>query len=677
MAGGNQQTAARRSLLFLLAIVLVLGGLLAGALFLSDAKAHPKLGLDLEGGTQIILEPKTEAGQSVSTEQLNQARDIIVQRVDAGGVSGAEVTTQGDRNIVVSIPEIPTQEVRDAISKSSQLQFRPVLAVGPGSPQAAASASPSPTGTATGAPSPSPSKTPTTASSASPTSNSAVPDALTAPTPAPSTPAASPAPSPSAPASGATPTDATDPAWITPEVQATYDALDCSDPAQVDAIVDVAAEPLVTCDVSGSAKYILGPVVVSGDQISNATSGYQTNQQGNVTSEVEIALSLNGEGAKKYADISRKMVALPEPQNQLAATLDSKVIVAPRFNEAILDGRASITGGFTLDSARSLADQLKFGALPLSFVEQTSIDISPTLGSEQLRYGLIAGLIGLLLVVIYSLFQYRALGFVTVASIIVAGLITFLTITLLGWSQNYRLDMAGVTGLIVAIGFTADSFIVYFERVRDELRDGRSLAAAVETGWNRAKRTILVADGVNFLAALVLYALASSSVRGFAFTLGLTTLIDLLVVFLFTHPLLTLLARRPFFRDGHPWSGLDPRRLGVPQSVRYAGRGRFTTPTPARTPEPVSAGSEGGVAWASASPPSATTSTPASARSRSSPAAPLLPRLAGHDRHRRPRPRDAGPEPGPGVPRRVRVPCRDHRDAGRLRADRAVSGRRQ
>ena len=142
---------------------------------------------------------------------------------------------------------------------------------------------------------------------------------------------------------------------------------------------------------------------MSGDQISNATSGYQTNQQGNVTSEVEIALSLNGEGAKQYADISRKMVALPEPQNQLAATLDSKVIVAPRFNEAILDGRASITGGFTLDSARSLADQLKFGALPLSFVEQTSIDISPTLGSEQLRYGLIAGLIGLGIVLILAL----------------------------------------------------------------------------------------------------------------------------------------------------------------------------------------------------------------------------------------------------------------------------------
>jgi len=590
MAASNQTSAARRSLLFLLAIVVALGALLAGSIYLSSGKTTPKLGLDLEGGTQIILEPKTTAGQTVSTEQLNQARDIIVQRVDAGGVSGAEVTTQGDRNIVVSIPEIPTQEVRDAISKSSQLQFRPVLAVAAGAPQPAAS--PSPSGTASGAPSgtpsPSASTTPTTASSASPTSNSAVPDALMAPTPSPSA-SASPSPSPSASGSSK-PKGPTDLAWVTPQLQQQFDDLDCSDPQALENIVDDPAKPLVTCEVDGTAKYILGPVAVSGDKISDATSGYQSNQQGNITSQVEIALTLNGEGAKQYADISRTMVALPEPQNQLAATLDSKVIVAPRFNEAILDGRASITGGFTLDSARSLSDQLKFGALPLSFVEQTSIDISPTLGSEQLRYGLIAGLIGLLLVVVYSLIQYRALGFVTVASILVAGLITYLTITILGWSHNYRLDMAGVTGLIVAIGFTADSFIVYFERVRDELRDGRSLAAAVETGWNRAKRTILVADGVNFLAALTLYALASSSVRGFAFTLGLTTLIDLLVVFLFTHPVLTLLARRPFFRDGHAWSGLDPRRLGVPTSVRYAGRGRFTTPKPAP------AGTEGGVA---------------------------------------------------------------------------------
>jgi preprotein translocase subunit SecD len=604
MSSKSQRSYARRALLALTVLSLALAGLLAGAMHWSDAQATPKLGLDLKGGTQIILEPKTVEGQTVTAEQLNQARNIIVQRVDAGGVLGAEVTTQGDRNIVVSIPEIPTQEVRDAISKSSQLQFRPVLAIAAGSPQPQPTASPSgtaspdpsasPSGTASpapsGAPAASPSPTPTVASSASPTNNSSVPEALMAPTPSPSA-SASPSPTPSPTASTATPTSPTDLAWITPEVSAQFELLNCADLEALDNLVDDPAKPLVTCQDDGSVKYILGPVAVAGDKISDATSGYRTNQQGVVTNEVEIALTLTSEGAEQYADISRAMVALPEPQNQLAATLDSRVIVAPRFNEAILDGRASITGGFTLAEARALSDQLKFGALPLSFVEQTSIDISPTLGSEQLRYGFIAGFIGLFLVFVYSLLQYRVLGLVTVASILVAGLLTYLAITILGWSHNYRLDMAGVTGLIVAIGFTADSFIVYFERIRDELRDGRSLAAAVETGWNRAKRTILIADGVNFLAAAVLYALASSSVRGFAFTLGLTTLIDLLVVFWFTHPVVSLLARRPFFRDGHAWSGLDPRRLTLSSAKpRYAGRGRFTHPTPA------AAGTEGGVA---------------------------------------------------------------------------------
>ncbi len=587
MAAADQRSYARRALSGLAVFGLALGGLLAGAAFWSDAQLTPKLGLDLKGGTQIVLEPRLTGDQTVSAEQLTQARDIIVQRVDAGGVSGAEVTTQGDRNIVVSIPEVPSQETRDAISKSSQLQFRPVLAVGAGAPlpeqppQPSSSGSPGPSTSA----SPDPSSSPPVVGSSSPspsptsTSNSAVPSSLVgADSPSP-TPTASPSASPSAAAS-VTPTDPTDLAWITPEVQAEYEALDCSQPDALDGIVDVAAKPLVTCDLDGAAKYILGPVAVSGDKISDASAGYRTNQQGTVTSEVEIALTLNSEGAKQYADISRTMVALPEPQNQLAATLDSQVIVAPRFNEAILDGRASITGGFTLDEARSISEQLKFGALPLSFDVQTSTDISPTLGGEQLRYGLIAGLVGLLLVVVYSVFQYRLLGLVTVASIAVAGGLTMLIVTILGWSHNYRLDMAGVTGLIVAIGFTADSFIVYFERVRDELREGRSLQSAVETGWNRAKRTILAADGVNFLAALVLFTLASSNVRGFAFTLGLTTLIDLLVVFLFTHPLVALLARRPFFRDGHPWSGLDPRRLGA-KTTRYAGRGRFVSAPPA------------------------------------------------------------------------------------------------
>ena len=233
---------------------------------------------------------------------------------------------------------------------------------------------------------------------------------------------------------------------------------------------------------------------------------------------------------------------------------------------------------------------MKFGALPISFDLQTRTQISPTLGEEQLRLGLIAGLVGLLLVVGYSLLQYRALGLVTVASIVVAAVLTYLVITLLGWTQNYRLDMAGVTGLIVAIGVTADSFIVYFERIRDELRDGRTLRTAVETGWRRARRTILVADGVNFLGALVLYLLASSSVRGFAFTLGLTTLIDVFVVYFFTHPLVALLSRRKFFADGHPWSGVDPNRLGT--AGRYVGRGRFAPARPA-TSSPASSSAQG------------------------------------------------------------------------------------
>ncbi|MFC7488643.1 protein translocase subunit SecD [Knoellia sp. CPCC 206453] len=603
----SHTTFARRALAGVAALAIALIGLLVGANQLSNGSYAPKLGLDLEGGTQIILKPKLTGGKTVSPEQITEARDIIVQRVDAGGVAGAEVTTQGGRNIVVSMPGNPTKQQEDAIKRSSQLQFRPVLAIGPGSPQPVPSATPSgsasPTPSGSVSPSASPSASPSpsasvpSANAASPSAsnNSAIPRALTtgvSPSPSASAtnspkPSASPSPSPSASASAPAGSDPFDLAQITPELTEAFTALDCSKDGALDKLVDDDAKPLVTCDADGAAKYILGPVVVSGDKISDASAGYTTNAQGQQTTTVEIQLSLNGEGAKQYADVSRKMVALEQPQNQLAATLDSRVIVAPSFNEAIPNGKASITGNFTITGARDLAQQLKFGALPISFDVQTNVKISPTLGGEQLKYGLYAGLVGLLLVVLYSLAQYRVLGFVTIASIVAAGALTYLAITILGWSHNYRLDMAGVTGLIVAIGFTADSFIVYFERIRDELREGRSLESAVATGWTRAKRTILIADGVNFLAAIVLYLLASSSVRGFAFTLGLTTLIDILIVFFFTHPVVTLLARVKFFRGGHPMSGLDPDKLGAVKKTSYAGRGRFTT-NPPRT-----AGAEG------------------------------------------------------------------------------------
>ena len=589
MAQTSAHTAARRALLAMVLITVALVGLLTGAHQWGDARWTPKLGLDLEGGTQMILEPRLTGASTVSAEQIDQARDIIVQRVDAGGISGAEVTTQGGRNIVVSIPGTPTESTLNAIRRSSQMQFRPVLAIADGvlAPTPTDSASPTVDPSASPAPSTTEAPVVSPAPEASPTAQSAIPGALMdTPTPAATdsaSPATTPSPSPSASASGSN-SSAPDPTsleWVTPELQTLFAALNCADPGAVDSLIDDPAKPLVTCDQTGAVKYILGPVVVPGSEIQDAAAGYQALPSGQMSNIVEIQLTLKSTGAKEYADISRKMVNLSEPQNQLAATLDSKVIVAPRFNEAILDGRASITGGFTIETARDLAQQLKFGALPISFDLQTREEISPTLGSEQLRYGLLAGLAGLVLVFLYSLAQYRVLGLVTVASIVFAGLLTYLAITILGWSHNYRLDMAGVTGLIIAIGFTADSFIVYFERIRDELRSGRSLESAVATGWNRAKRTILAADGVNFLAAVVLYLLASSGVRGFAFTLGLTTLIDLLVTFLFSHPLVALLARRKFFRDGHPWSGLDPTKLGAQKRTSYAGRGRFV-PNPGR-----------------------------------------------------------------------------------------------
>ncbi len=261
-------------------------------------------------------------------------------------------------------------------------------------------------------------------------------------------------------------------------------------------------------------------------------------------------------------------------QNQFAIVLDGRIISAPTTNAVITDGKPQITGSFTQTSAKTLADQLKFGALPIGFKVQSNDTITATLGKTQLQSGLLAGLIGLILVVLYSLLQYRSLASITIASLVVAALITYLVVVFLSGREGFRLSLAGVAGLIVAIGITADSFIVYFERIRDELRDGRPLPSAVEAGWRRAIRTIIASDSVNFLAAAILFIVAVGNVKGFALTLGLTTLVDLVVVTLFTHPMLQLIAQRPFFAEGHRFSGLDPKALGAV----YRGRAQFRTP---------------------------------------------------------------------------------------------------
>ncbi|MCU1536428.1 MAG: protein-export rane protein SecD [Humibacillus sp.] len=653
MARTNTRRSALRHLLSLIVIVLALGALGGGLAAWGGGSLTPRLGLDLEGGTELVLEPVLENGQQVSAGQIDQAVQIIRQRIDSNGVSEAEIATQGGKNIVVSIPGTPTTDQLDAIRKPSQLRFRPVFiqtystppagvtpsgtATGTATPGATAPATGTGTGTATGTatgtgtPAATPSATATATPSAGATAqNGIVPQALRAATTAATAPAAAPAATtpvtttpaattpaattPAATTPGATTPAATAPATPAPtataptaaeteaavktqasaglvtmgiakakadeaaaKVAAQYTALDCSKPGALDHVVDIKEAPMATCGADGVTKYVLGPVEIDGSQIADATSGFQPGPNGAPSSIVEVALSFNSEGAKTFAAVTKRLYGLQSqpPLDQFAVVLDKAVITAPQSRAVISDGRASITGSFTTDSAKQLAQQLKFGALPISFALQTSDNITPQLGDEQLRLGLLAGLIGLLLVVVYSLLQYRALGLVTVASLVVAAVLTYLTVTVLGTTIGFRLTMAGVTGLIVAIGVTADSFIVYFERIRDEVRDGRPLVAAVETGWKRARRTIIAADAVNFIAAAVLYFLASANVRGFAFTLGLTTLIDLVVVVLFTHPMVQLLARTTFFGGGHRWSGLDPERLGAKESYRYRGVGRF------------------------------------------------------------------------------------------------------
>ncbi|MAT17088.1 MAG: protein translocase subunit SecD [Leifsonia sp.] len=531
---------AWRSLIWLVVIFAVLFGIQgAGALF-SNWGWAPKLALDLEGGTALTLTPLLAEGQEVSQEQLDQAVAIIRQRVDAAGVAEAEISTLGvgtEQKIVVSLPGEPDAETLARIQSSAKLEFRAVLAADLASNVVV----------------------PDPAETASPEDGEST-DADAEPTPDP------------------TPTDASDLAWITDELQAEFDTFDCTTIDAAETNIAPADEPLITCDDIGSVKYILGPVEVTGETISDATHGLVTTSTGASTGQWAVNIVFNDEGTDQFAAVTTRLIGLSGVQNQFAIVLDGRVISAPTTNAAITDGRPQITGSFTEASSKYLADQLKFGALPIGFQLESQETIDATLGANQLESGILAGLIGLALVVVYSFFQYRALASVTIASLVVAGALTYSVITIMSWHYGYRLSLAGVAGLIVAIGFTVDSFIVYFERIRDELRDGRGLVGAVESGWKRALRTIYAAKGVNLLSAIVLFILAVGSVRGFALTLGVTVIIDVLVVVIFTHPMMQLLATTRFFSSGHPLSGLDPQALGAV----YRGRAEFRFSSEAR-----------------------------------------------------------------------------------------------
>ena len=523
MAEGTTSQSARRKLSWIGVIAAFFAGLITWGTVTGQAGASfaPELALDLQGGTQMILTPSIAEGQQASLEQLNQAVSIIRARVDGSGVGEAQVAIQGNENIVVSIPGTPDANTLQLIKASALLEFRPVITFGQSTPLAEGT---------------------------EPVDLNSLSDEL-----------------------AVQPVNASDPAWVTERLLAEFEQFDCTSQFRSPGQVDDPNRPLVTCDDFLLYKYILGPVEVRGENITDAYAGTITTQTGANTNTWAVNLEFDPAGTEAFGYVTSRLFGLPSPQNQFAITLDGLVITAPSTNAVITNGQAQITGNFTQESATTLADQLKYGALPIGFEVQSQENISATLGDESLRSGLIAGLIGLIFVVVYMTFQYRGLATVVLGSLIVAALLVYLFIAFLSWRQGYRLSLAGVAGLIVAIGITADSFIVYFERIRDELRDGRGLEIAVEAGWKRAFRTILVSDAVSFTAAVVLYLLTSSSVRGFAFTLGLTTLIDLLIVTLFTHPLVQLLARNSFFASGSKWSGFD---LSA-KRASYRGRGEF------------------------------------------------------------------------------------------------------
>ena len=619
MATPQTKHPGRRLLTIFLLLALGYGALVAGSVT-GRASLTPGLALDLEGGTQIILTPTTSDGSEITDQDVDQAIEIIRQRVDASGVAEAQISRQGGQNIVVSLPGTPSQETLELVRTSAVLYFRPVIRILRGSASAIAQARNQAAAKAAASASPEASAEP----SAEPTTPApdAEPTEPAEPADEPTTPAAEPTtPAPTAPATvtpeqvatsladvnkdgtissdslPSTSEDNSSDSWITEQM--IYDAAmtDCTAEQNLTGSTQDPAKAVISCAKDGSGTvYLLGPADIAGTNIANATSGLETTSQGSTTNKWVVSLEFDSEGTSQFAAVSKRLLAYRDaagaksssgqanPQAQVnqqkaefAIVLDGLTIMASGFSpdvkSPITNGRVQISGSFTQAQARTLANQLSFGSLPLSFTVQSEQQISATLGTEQLSNGLIAGLVGFLLIILYLAWQYRGLSVVAVASLVIAAAATYLVIAALSWSMGYRLSLAGVAGLIISIGITVDSFIIYFERVRDEVRHGRTLVAAVDEGWRHARQTIVVSDAVNLVAAVVLYFLAVGGVQGFAFTLGVTTIVDLGVIILFTHPMMVWILRFRFFGEGHRLSGLDPEHLGARSLAAY-GRGR-------------------------------------------------------------------------------------------------------
>ena len=546
-------------------LVLLIGAFLL--VFLTGNKQpDPKLGIDLQGGTRVTLTARTPDGSPPSRDALDQAQQIISARVDGLGVSGSEVIIDG-QNLVITVPGNDSSEARN-LGQTARLYIRPVIHAIPAQGAGPAAEGPQP-GLPQGAipgmpPGAIPGAPPGAIPGAPPGASRRVPSAPPAPQPRPfpeqpapnPSPSPSPAPNPSpspSPAPGnspAPPSNDRDVPLATriqdekklrqsgeQAIQILAMQFQATRCGQDDVLAgnDDPNLPLVTCSSDGEQVYLLDKSIISGEQIANATSGLDQQQGQNV-----VDLEFKGDAAKIWADFTAANVGV-----QTAFVLDSKVVSAPQIQEAIPGGRTQITGNFTADSARELANVLKYGSLPLSFESSEAETVSATLGLASLRAGLIAGAVGLAAVLLYSLLYYRVLGLLVALSLVASGAMVFAILVLLGRAINYTLDLAGIAGLIIGIGMTADSFVVFFERIKDEIREGRSFRSAVPRGWARARKTIMSGNAVTFLAAAVLYFLAVGQVKGFAFTLGLTTILDIVVVFLVTWPLAYIASKSP------------------------------------------------------------------------------------------------------------------------------------
>ncbi|BBY77731.1 hypothetical protein MPRF_46300 [Mycolicibacterium parafortuitum] len=592
MASSSTVHPARYLGLFL---VLLIGAYLL-VFFTGDKKPDPKLGIDLQGGTRVTLTARTPDGSEPSRDALIQAQQIIGARVDGLGVSGSEVIIDGN-NLVITVPGDDTSEAR-SLGQTARLYIRPVVhaipAVQPGQentqpdgllpgevPGLPGGAIPGmPPGAIPGMP---PGAIPQMPAEGPEPGAPGAPVEPVAPAPqprpfpqqpAPPAPEPTPAPEPpaepgAAPAPGAPPPAPADEQKLPLSEQIKQEKmrrqssdqmiqilamqLQASQCGQEDVLAgnDDPNLPLITCSQDGTQVYLLDKSIIAGEEIANATSGL--NQQ---AGEFVVDLEFKSQGAKTWADFTAANVGV-----QTAFVLDSKVVSAPVINEPIPGGKTQITGRFTQDSARELANVLKYGSLPLSFESSEAETVSATLGLSSLRAGLIAGAVGLAAVLLYALLYYRALGVLVALSLVASGAMVFAILVLLGRWINYTLDLAGIAGLIIGIGMTADSFVVFFERIKDEIREGRSFRSAVPRGWARARKTILSGNGVTFLAAAVLYFLAVGQVKGFAFTLGLTTILDVVVVFLVTWPLVFMASKSSL------WAKPSLNGLGAVQQI--------------------------------------------------------------------------------------------------------------